>query len=141
MHDDYVPIPAGLQDAPTLSAYLRQRLLHFLAPLLTTLDARLDARLVQTFGTALEVILAFRHRAHGLLLSELGGYLLGPHRAPAGTKRLSNLLRSSRWSSALLEQFLWRAAEAKRQQLEAAGEAALLLTVRSRRRSGFAVDS
>jgi RNA polymerase sigma-70 factor, ECF subfamily len=41
----------------------------FLAPLLTQLDASLDARLVRTFGAASEAFLRFRHRSHGLLLS------------------------------------------------------------------------
>jgi hypothetical protein len=36
----------------------------------------------------------------GLLLSELGGYLLGPDQAPAGTKRISNLVHAADWSDA-----------------------------------------
>ena len=41
------------------------------------------------------VIVMHRHRNHGLLLSELGGYLMGAEQAPAGTKRISNLIHSS----------------------------------------------
>ncbi len=45
----------------------------------------------------MQVIISFRHASQGLLLSELGGYLLSPAQAQAGTKRISNLLRSRRW--------------------------------------------
>jgi hypothetical protein len=79
-----------------------QHLITFLAPLLRTLDQRLDRRLVCTFLATLIAIVAWRNRAHGLLLSELGAYLLSPEHAPAGTKRLSNLLRSTRWNARLL---------------------------------------
>ena len=86
-------------------------------PLLALLDACLDVRLVRTFLATVETILAFRNRAHGLLLSELGAYLLGPHQAPAGTKRLSNLLRSSKWSADLIGQYLWHQAKHRHEQL------------------------
>jgi Transposase DDE domain len=128
MQPEYAPtLAAGLPAAPAVSAHLRKRLDDFLASLLVQLDARLDRRLVRTFHATLEVFLLFRHRAHGLLLSELGAYLLGPHHAPAGTKRLSNLLRSSRWSSELIARFLWDQATTRVQQLCAAGEEAILL--------------
>lgn len=127
MTADYAPSADGMQEAPQISAALRQRLAVFVAPLVALLDARLDARLVRTFVAALEAIVCFRHRNHGLLLSELGGVLLGGDHAPAGTKRLSNLLRSSKWASSLLETFLWRLAEARRQQLTDAKEEALVL--------------
>jgi len=39
----------------------------------------------------------------GLLLSELGKYICGTAHAPAGTKRISNLLRSKNWNSDVLE--------------------------------------
>jgi hypothetical protein len=41
------------------------------------------------FGLVMAIIM-HRHRNHGLLLSELGGYLLGPERCCAGTKRISS---------------------------------------------------
>jgi hypothetical protein len=106
---------------------LREGLYQFLLPLLALLDACLDVRLVRTFLATVETILAFRNRAHGLLLSELGGYLLGPHQAPAGTKRLSNLLRSSKWSADLIEQYLWRRARQRHEQLQAVGQPTLVL--------------
>jgi len=113
--------PAALADA------MRERLYQFLLPLLELLDRFVDVRLVRTFLATVEVLLQFRNRAQGLLLSELGAYLLSPEHAPAGTKRLSNLLRSSRWSSELIEHFLWQQAKARQQELEALGEETLLL--------------
>ncbi|MEM2890194.1 MAG: hypothetical protein QW358_02465 [Candidatus Hadarchaeum sp.] len=52
----------------------------------------MDRRLVQIFLDLLLVIVMYRHRNQGLLLSELEGMLLGADRAPAGSKRISNLL-------------------------------------------------
>jgi hypothetical protein len=34
-----------------------------------------------------------------LILTELGGYLLSPDQAPAGTKRISNLIHAADWSA------------------------------------------
>lgn len=50
----------------------------FLRPLLVELNGRLDRRLVRTFLGLVIVIITHRHRNQGLLLSELGGYLLPP---------------------------------------------------------------
>jgi hypothetical protein len=83
--------------------------------------------LVRTFAATVRLFLAVRHRACGLLLSELGGYLAGPAHAPAGTKRLSNLLRSRGWTHRLIERFLWRRATARVAELSAAGHDALAL--------------
>ena len=58
----------------------------FLFPLLVTLDRLLDNRLVRTFLHTIQVILAYRDRVGGLLLSELGGYLLSPEQAKAGAQ-------------------------------------------------------
>jgi hypothetical protein len=87
--------PVRSEQAHPLATQVRQRLLSFLAPLLRTLDQHLDRRLVVTFVETLQALLIWRHRFLGLLLSELGSYLAEPGHAPAGTKRLSNLLRSS----------------------------------------------
>jgi len=70
---------------------LAEALARFLFPLLVELDTLLDKRLVRTFLTTIQVIITFRDRANGLLLSELGGYLETPDKAPAGTKRRSRL--------------------------------------------------
>src|SRR5690242_6709195 len=48
----------------------------------------------------------------------MGAYLLTPQHAPAGTKRISNLLRSSKWGSVLVERFLWQRADERLEQLE-----------------------
>lgn len=60
------------------------------------LDTHLDKRLVRTFYNLFIAILILRDRSKGLLLSELGGYICGFSKAPAGTKRISNLLRSKK---------------------------------------------
>ena len=78
-----------------------------MAPLLLELDALIDKRLVRTLLATLGVIIQFRNRSHGLLLSELGAYLTSADQAPAGTKRLSNLLRCSKWDYSVIEHFLW----------------------------------
>src|SRR6266699_5703010 len=52
---------------------LTAQLAQFLFPLLVELDRVLDKRLVRTFLQTIAVILTFRDRANGLLLSEEGG--------------------------------------------------------------------
>jgi hypothetical protein len=124
----YYAIPADAPQESTLAAQrLYRHLLQFLAPLLQTLDQRLDVRLVRTFVATLVAIVQWRNRPHGLLLSELGAYLLTPAQAPAGTKRLSNLLRSSHWTADLITDWLWQQAKTRVQTLLAAGEEPLLL--------------
>jgi len=88
---------------------LSERCYGFLRPLLQQLAQQLDRRLVQTFLDLVVVILLQRHRQHGLVLSELGDHLLGPHKGPAGAKRIANLLHSPRWRSDLLVAYLWEA--------------------------------
>ena len=118
-------------EAPTQASLVAQQLAHqltiFLAPLLRLLDTSLDARFVRTASAAVAAILIWRHRNHGLLLSELGSYLLGPTRAPAGTKRLSNLLRSPNWTATLISDWLWHHATARVHALQAAQEDALVI--------------
>ena len=113
--------------ASALASILSARLESFLAPLLLRLDQVLDRRLVQTFAATISILLQQRYRATGLLLSELGAFLAGFEHAPAGTKRLSNLLRSKRWRSVLVEEFLWNAAERELRDLVCRGHDALLL--------------
>lgn len=78
---------------------MSDRLERFVQDLLVELDRYVDKRLVRTFLLVLQAIIMFRHSSQGLLLSELGGYIVGPEQAPAGTKRLSTLLRSPRWTA------------------------------------------
>ena len=127
MQDDYVILSEGMQAAWSVSARLHQRLADFLSPLLSEMDAKMDARLVRTFLATIAALITFRHSTYGLLLSELGAYLTSPSQAPAGTKRLSNLLRSKKWSSSIMERFLWKRAEARRQQLEQQGQEAYVI--------------
>jgi len=78
-------------EAGPMAQGLGEALARFLFPLLVELDTLLDKRLVRTFLATIQVIITFRDRANGLLLSELGGYLETPDKAPAGTKRRSRL--------------------------------------------------
>lgn len=110
-----------------MAAGLTRELGQFQAPVLKELDELVDKRLVRTFAQISAVILPFRDRANGLLLSELGGYLLSPEHAPAGTKRLSNLLHSPKWKARLISDFLWRAADQQVQHWHEQGEEGLLL--------------
>ncbi len=114
-------------EAAALGRALAGDLQQFLDPLLVELDERLDKRLVRTFAATVQAILQHRNPTCGLLLSELGGVLLSPEHAPAGTKRLSNLLRSTRWSSEQIDHFLHSQATSRLAELEAQGEDALLL--------------
>ena len=110
-----------------LSNQLSQQLATFLSPFLNQLDRLLDRRLVETLHRLVQTIILFRHQSHGLLLSELGGYLLSPEQAPAGTKRISNLLRSRQWDFGLIETFLWHQGSEQLQELTQAGQTALCL--------------
>jgi len=79
----------------------------FVRPVLGRLHQAMDRRLVRTLLDLLQVIVIHRHRPQGLVLSELGGHLLGPAQAPAGTKRIERLLHSARWQATTLIDFLW----------------------------------
>ena len=118
---------SGKQASPAVSWQLSEQLSTFVAPLLLELDTLIDKRLVRTFLATLGVIIQFRNRAHGLLLSELGAYLMSAHQAPAGTKRLSNLLRCTKWHHSLIERFLWVQAQQKVAQLQQQGQDVLAL--------------
>src|SRR5574341_1394529 len=119
-------IPAQpLQDDRPLAAEMRARLTQFVRPILTTLAEQIDIRLVQTARDLVQVILTHRHRAVGLLLSELGGYLLGPAHAPAGTKRISNLVHAKNWSAKDINAALWKEASARVHTLQEEGQAVL----------------
>jgi len=81
---------------------------RFVEPLLKELNRKLDRRLVQTLLDLMIVIVMHRHRNHGLLLSELGGQLLDGEHAPAGTKRIHNLLCQPNWGAQEVTDFLWQ---------------------------------
>lgn len=85
------------------SRALERKCYEFLYGLLACLDSCLDRRLVETFLGLVLAIVIHRNRPHGLVLSELGGYVKPAWQAAAGTKRISNLLRSKRWSAEIVE--------------------------------------
>lgn len=119
--------PSKGQVSAAYSAFLEGRVFDYLRSLLVGLDFHLDRRLVETFLGLVMVIITHRHRNHGLVLSELGGYLLTPEQAPAGTKRLSHLLGSLKWGIELLVEFLWRQADQRVNELWPAGESVLAI--------------
>lgn len=95
--------------------------------LLRTLDQHLDRRLVETFFALVMVLLVHRHGLHGLLLSEIGGWLVGASAAVAGTKRLQKLLYSSKWQARLLTDWLWQAADQTRAEWQQRRERCLVI--------------
>jgi hypothetical protein len=65
-----------VQASPEVAMQARRQLEVFLQPLLVVLDQHLDARLVRTLVHTVVALVQWRNRALGLLLSELGAYLL-----------------------------------------------------------------
>lgn len=106
------------QEDQQVSEQLAQQVQRFVQPFLEILDAYVDCRLVETVWRSMIAIIAART---SLLLSVLGDYLAGPCCGAAGSKQLRRLLHSAKWSSRLIEQFLWQQAEQGLSDLEAAG--------------------
>ncbi len=102
-----------MQGSGWKSVMVVEQLYGFTKTLLREISQGLDRRLVQTFFDLLAVIIMQRHRNQGLLLSELGGQLLGMDRAPAGAKRLSNLLHSKKWTAQALADWMWQQGDRK----------------------------
>src|SRR5438132_13042265 len=119
------PVPP--YDAAQMAEGLGVQLASFLFPLLVQLDAVRDKRLVRPFLATIQVIITFRDRANGLLLSELGGYLETPDKAPAGTKRLSNLLHSCKWTAWIIARFLWQRASQQVEEWTQTGQEGLAI--------------
>ena len=115
------------QENRQYSAILADQCYAFLKPLLVEMNSILDRRLVRTLLGLVMVIITHRHRNQGLLLSELGGHLMPPSQAPAGTKRLSRLLLSERWSWRTIERFIWRQADQRIEELRSVGGPALVV--------------
>jgi hypothetical protein len=115
------------QAQPLLAHRLRSHLIEFLRPVAERLVAKLDIRLVQTALDLVQVILTHRHRALGLLLTELGGYLLSPAQAPAGAKRISNLIHAADFSADDISAILWQQANERVQALWQADQEVLLV--------------
>ncbi len=93
-----------------LADKVSQRCFTFLAPLLKRLDRHLDSRLVNTLANSVTALIRHRQTPSALLLSELGAYLTSPEHAPAGTKRLANLVHSSHWQAENIDNFLLKQA-------------------------------
>jgi hypothetical protein len=102
----------AIEASAEVATALEQGLHRWLAPLLVRLDESLDKRLVRTVAATIKAIITHRNRAHGLLLSELGAFITSADHAAAGTKRLSNLLRSPNWSATAIDTFLADQADA-----------------------------
>lgn len=100
---------------------------RFLDPLLRDLDATVDKRPVRTLVQTVEAILVFRDPSHGLLLSELGGYLDRLGAGGGGTKRLSTLIHHPKWKATQIEEFLLERADQQLAQWEGQGEEGLLI--------------
>ena len=103
----------------------------FLAPLLEKLDLLLDKRLLRTLVQSISAIIRFRNPKQGLLLSELGSYLDGypglSTTAPAGTKRLGNLIRSLKWQTRHIDQYLLKEADAHVKKIHGQGKKLLCI--------------
>jgi hypothetical protein len=114
------------QEAQHLSLEVAQLLETYLTPLLLLLDRLLDKRLVRTFVQVCAAILRFRNSKQGLLLSELGSYMDGYDglsvSAPAGTKRVGNLIRSLKWSILHINQYLLEEADKEVKKLREEGK-------------------
>lgn len=109
------------------SRQIERQLVKLLWPVLVKLNEKLDRRLVTTFLGLVMAIIMHRHRNNGLLLSELGGYLLGGEHARAGTKRISNLVHSARWEAGVIEDYFWQAGLQRVKELWAHGERPLVI--------------
>jgi len=101
-----VMVAGGEGEDRDLSGEVAEGCFEFLKPLLEELDKKIDLRLVRTLANGVMAIVRHRNRPFALLLSELGAYLTGPKRGPAGTKRLGNLLHSEKWEAADIEEYL-----------------------------------
>lgn len=115
------------ESEPSAGTFLLRRVEHYTRQIRQDLDTQIDKRLVHTFLDLFSIILMFRNRAMGLLLSELGGYIGGFKHAPAGTKRISNLLRSKKWSSEMIDAHLFARAKERIEQICRQGKRPLLL--------------
>ena len=109
------------------SKQVESQLVKLLWPILIQLNQKLDRRLVKTFLGLVMAILMHRHRNNGLLLSELGGYLLGADHCRAGTKRISSLVHSARWNGGVIEDLFWQQGRQRVEELWEQGERPLVI--------------
>ena len=114
-------------DSPKAAQFILRQSEKYLSTLEDQLDLKIDKRLVRTFYDLFITIIMFRNRVMGLVLSELGGYICGFDHAPAGTKRISNLLRSLKWDAGVIDDFFFERTKQRIQQLQVKGIQALML--------------
>lgn len=115
------------QVAQNASSFILRQANGYTSPICKQLDQQVDKRLVSTFYNLFVIILMFRNRPMGLLLSELGAYLCGFDKAPAGTKRISNLLRSKKWKASLINAFFFNRTVDRIDEMKEKGKRPLLL--------------
>lgn len=131
MQSQYDILQENEQAAQKAAQELTQSLEEFLSPLLLVLDTFLDKRLVRTLVQLCVAIIRFRNQKQGLLLSELGSYLTGYQglsaNAPAGTKRIGNLLRSLKWSIMQIDDYLLEEADQQVKTLHEQGKRILCI--------------
>ncbi len=109
------------------ASFLLKKSDQYLKELLVRLDSKIDKRLVGTFYNLFMVIQTFRNRPMGLIISELGAYICGPFHASAGTKRISNLLRSKKWTAEVVDDFLFNRTKKRVKQIEEKGKKVLFI--------------
>ena len=109
------------------SEFLLRQSNSYLSSLQDKLYKQIDTRLAHTFFDLFISILAFRNRAMGLLLSELGGYITGFRSAPAGTKRISNLLKCFNWDASIIDDFFFERGKERIHKMIHSGKRPLLL--------------
>ena len=131
MQSKYAILHESEQESEQTAQAIAHMLEEFLVPLLIVLDRLLDKRLVRTLVQCCVAIIRFRNTKQGLLLSELGSYMDGYRglstTATAGTKRLSNLLRSLKWSVLQIDQYLLTEANKEVERLKAQGKRILCI--------------
>lgn len=127
MKIDKITEKSGKENSQAVSQYLRRRLKGLLDPLLVRLFLKMDKRLVKTMEELTAVIIRHRHNANGLLLTELGGELLSPEQAPAGTKRIGNLLKSTAWEAEDIDEFVEEQGLKQYEHLKEQGQRALAI--------------
>ncbi len=121
------PTAEPIPDPAVLGQEMTERLVQYLGSLLVLLDQHLDGRLVRTFAATITNIVCHRDRALCLLLTELGEMLTDGAHAPAGVKRLWNLLKSPKWTATLVHDWLLKDADRAVEAAVAADGEALLV--------------
>ncbi len=131
MQPKYDILQENEQDPQKTAQEIAEMLETYLSPLLLVLDKVLDKRLVRTLVQCCVAIIRFRNNKQGLLLSELGSYMDGYSglsvNAPAGTKRVGNLIRSIKWSVLHIDRYLLEEAGKEVKHLKEQGKRILCI--------------